>query len=128
VWAVAFYVLIKSAFVGKQLWTYKRLFTKPQAGSKIKYETRWAYFLEVRKSTKRCEMFPTIIVVVTFIMFFKVSGKHQTGVKCSLLSFLLTNVYVLRKPYIGSLNLLHIGSIWTAMVCVNIQENYLIIF
>jgi len=49
-------------------------------GSKINYETRWSYFLEVPKSTKRCEMFPTIPVVLTFIMFFKVNGKHQTGV------------------------------------------------
>jgi hypothetical protein len=64
---------------------YKGLFTKPQVGSKIKYETRWSYFLEVRQSTKMCEMFPTIPVVLTF-MFFKVSGKHQTGVKYFLLS------------------------------------------
>ena len=81
---------------------YKSIFTKPQVGSKIRYENRWSYFLEVRKSIKRCEMFPTILVALTFIVFFKVSGKHQTGAKFFLLSFLLTNVYVLRKPFIDS--------------------------
>jgi len=56
-------------------------------------------------------MFRTVFVVLTFIVFFIVSGKHQTGVKCFLLSFLLTNIYVLRKPFIDSLNLLYTGSI-----------------